>query len=170
MIANLEALLAILDKETACYRELKTVLDDEADSISLMPKDRFSGIQNAKESLVVRLQHLEKERLHLVDEVGRALTPLDPPKTVSQLVRLVKSPYDSRLQTGATQLRTIMGAVQSQNQHNRLLINQYLGLIEGSIKLLSDLIDESPIYHRPGTQPSSIGFQAGGGRILRGTV
>ena len=170
MIASLEALLVILNKETACYREMKTVLDEEADSISMMPKGRFDRIQNAKESLVLRLQRLEKKRQHLVDELGRTLTPLDPPTTVSQLASYVKSPYDSRLQTGATQLRTIMGTVQTQNRNNQLLINQYLGLIEGSIKLLSDLIDGSPIYHRPGTQPSSIGFQSGGGRILRGTI
>ena len=90
--------------------------------------------------------------------------------TVRQLAQFVGSPYDQELLSRADLLRSIISDVQEKNSRNRLLINHYLGLIKGSAKLLTGLIEDTSVYQKPGIHRPAAGYQSGGGRVICGTV
>lgn len=170
MLTQIDALLEILETEAACYRELQTVLVDEAASMTLSTRDGFDQVQKGKEGVVANLRQLEKKRLRIVALMAGAHSAQDRPMTVTQLARTVDSPAKEKLLVAAKRLRAIIAEVQRQNRFNQQLMNQYLDLIKGSLKLLSGLIDESPVYQRPGVPCGGGAFQTRGGRIIRGTV
>jgi flagellar biosynthesis/type III secretory pathway chaperone len=159
-----------MDEEAACYHDLETILADEEDSISLSRKDRFDLVQLEKDALVVKLQLFEEQRKSLVDQLSDDFFSDRGPLTISQLVPFVKPPFDEKLLARADCLRTTISHVQKKNKRNQLLINQYLDLVKGSLKLLNNLIDNTSIYQRPGTSRASVGYQSGGGRLICGTV
>ena len=170
MNAKISELLAILDGEAACYRDMKSVLVDEKTSISLSKKEWFDQVQYKKESLVVKLQQLEAKRKTLVAQLSKAYATDGKPMRVSQLAQFIKPPTNEKLLACASRLRSIIGDVQEKNRHNQLLINQYLDLIKGSLGLLTNLIDDNSVYQKPGTHQPAVGYRAGGGRIICGTV
>ncbi|MBC2711726.1 MAG: flagellar protein FlgN [Desulfosarcina sp.] len=170
MDVKIMALLAILDEEAVCYRTMKSVLADEEASISLSGKERFDQVQHEKESLVVKLQQLEEKRKQLVGQLSDATATNGRLMTVSELALFVKPPYNEKLLVRANRLRSIIGDVHKKNRRNQLLINQYLDLIKGSLKLLTHLIDDNSVYQKPGTGYPAIVYSSGGGRIFCGTV
>ncbi|MCB2147982.1 MAG: flagellar protein FlgN [Deltaproteobacteria bacterium] len=163
-------LLTLLDEETACYQSMQNVLIDEETSISLSRKEPFDRVQYEKESLVVKLQQLEEKRKTLVDQLSGAYATDGESMTVTQLAGSVKPPTSEKLMSRASRLRSIIEDVREKNRRNQLLINQNLDLVKGSLKLLTNLIIDSPVYQKPGTHQSSVGYQAPGGRFICGTV
>lgn len=163
-------LIATLEAETDCYGIMKQLLDDEQASLTRSTKDQFDQLQQKKEALVINLQTQEDKRKRLVDDLNAAFFPDSRSRTVSQLAQWVEPPYDSQLLNRATRLRSLIGEVQRKNERNQKLINQNLDLIKDALKLLSDLIDGSPVYQKPGTHQPTVGFRPGGGRFVRGSV
>ena len=163
-------LMDILDEEAACYRDMQRVLTDEQTSISFSQKERFDQVQHKKEMLVVKLQQLEEKRKTLVGQLSEAYATDGKSITVSQLAHVVKPPARARLLARARGLRSIIGDVREKNRHNQLMLNQSLDLIKGSLKLLTRLIEDSSVYQKPGTHQSAVGYQIGGGRLIRGTA
>ena len=163
-------LMDILDEEAACYRDMQRVLTEEQASISFSRKERFDQVQYEKESLVVKLQQLEEKRKTLVGQLSEAYATDGRSMTVSQLAHFVEPPTGDKLLARAGCLRSIIGDVHDRNRRNQLMINQYLDLIKGSLKLLTSLIEDNSVYQKPGTHQSAVGYQIGGGRLIRGTA
>lgn len=170
MNAKMIELLDILDEEAACYRDMKSILADEEESISLSRKERFDYVQLEKEALVVKIQQHEKKRQRLVDQFADAYPVDQSMMTVSKLAQYLPAPYNEKLLSRADRLRSRMAEVQVTNKHNQQLIHQYLDLIKGALKLLTGLIDDNSVYQKPGTAHPAIGYGRSGGRIFCGTV
>ena len=163
-------LLDLLDEEAACYRGMQRVLTDEETSISFSRKERFDQVQYQKELLVAKLQRLEEKRKMLVGRLSEAYQTDGSAMTISQLAHVVKPPTRQQLLDRASRLRSLIGDVHEKNRRNQLMINQYLDLINGSLKLLTNLIEDSSVYRKPGTHQTSVGCQTGGGRFICGSV
>lgn len=170
MNVKIVELLDVLDEEAACYRDMQRVLIDEEASISFSRKEPFDQVQYEKELLVAKLQRLEEKRTMLVGRLSEAYRTDGKTMTISQLAHVVKPPTRQNLLDRASRLRSIIGDVHEKNRHNQLMINQYLDLINGSLKLLTDLIEDRSVYRKPGTHQTSVGYQTGGGRFICGTV
>ena len=170
MNVKIRKLMAILDAETACYREMQRVLTEEQTSISFSSNERFDDVQSEKESLVVDLKKLEEKRKTLVGQLSAGYATEGQSMTISQLAHFVEPPIRSKLLARAGVLRSIIGDVQAKNRHNQRMINQSLDLIKGSLKLLTRLMEDSAVYQKPGTHKSAVGYQIGGGRLIRGTA
>ena len=163
-------LLDILDEEAACYQEMQRVLTDEETSISFTRRQRFDQVQCEKELLVAKLQRHEEKRTILVGRLSEAYRTDGKAMTISQLAQVVEPPTRQRLLGRAGRLRSIIGDVREKNRRNQRMINQYLDLIKGSLKLLTHLIEDSSVYQKPGTHQPSVGYHAGGGRFICGSV
>ena len=169
MNVTIEKLLTALDEETAGYVGMEKVLADEEASLSFSRKERFEHVQLEKESLVVTIQKHAKIRKRLIDQLAEVCQVREPIVTVSKLAQYFSAPNNERLLSRANRLRSHIDAVQSKNRHNQQLIHQYLELTQGALKLLTRLIDDNPVYQRPGTDHPAIGYRGGGGRIFCGT-
>lgn len=163
-------LLDILDEEAACYRDLQRVLAEEETSISLSRKNRFNQVQHEKEFVVAKLQRLEEDRKKLIGRLSETYRTDGQSLTISRLAHLVNPPTRQHLLDRASYLRSIVGEVNEKNRRNQQMINHYLNLINGSLKLLTNLIEGSPVYRKPGSHQTSTGYQTGGGRVICGTV
>ncbi len=170
MRTTIVQLISTLEAETDCYRHMNQLLDDELDAITLSAKDRFERLQQEKEALVTNLQNLEDKRKHLVDGLNADRSAGNRPQTVSQLAKTAQAPYDRQLLACTKRLRPLIGEVRRKNTRNQKLINQNLDLINSALSLLSDLIDGSPVYQKPGIHQPTLGFRSGGGRFVRGSV
>ena len=106
----------------------------------------------------------------LIGQLSEAYLTNGKSITISQLAHFVEQPIRRRLLDRASCLRSIIGDVHEKNRHNQLMINQYLDLIKGSLKLLTNLIEDSSVYQKPGTHQPSVGYQTGGGRFICGSV
>jgi flagellar biosynthesis/type III secretory pathway chaperone len=149
---------------------MEQLLDDEQEAINLSAKDRFDRLQQEKEALVTNLQTLEDKRKRLVDRLNAGRSTGNRPHTVSQLAKTAQAPYNRQLLACTKRLRPLIEAVQKKNTRNQKLINQSLDLINSALRLLSDLIDGSPVYQKPGLHQPTLGFRPGGGRFVRGSV
>jgi flagellar biosynthesis/type III secretory pathway chaperone len=170
MNVKITELLTLLDEETACYQGMQKVLADEESSISLSRKEPFGRVQYEKELLVGKLQQLEEKRKTLVGHLSETYATDGKSMTVRQLAGFVKPPASEQLMSRASRLRSVIDDVREKNKRNQLLISQNLNLIKGSLKLLTDLIEDSSVYQKPGSRQSAVGYQAAGGRFICGTV
>jgi flagellar biosynthesis/type III secretory pathway chaperone len=170
MIKKIEELLAILDQEKQCYRSMQAVLEDEAASLGLTDRERFDQIQGKKEALVEAIKQLEEKRRQLVDRLTQTCTDRQDAITVRQLAAFFDPPYKGKLISSANELRSLMRGVQNKNGENQSLVRQYLKLINGSLKMLTNIFDGSPVYCKSGEQPSASARSTGAGRVIRGTV
>ena len=170
MKPKIDELLAILQKETDCYRTMQTVLAKEEESIGLSGKNRFDRVQGEKEDLVAKIGKLETIRRQLVDRMASSPDDGSPSVTVSQLADRLDAPDNQRLRSQAVELRSLIAKVHVQNKRNQQLIDQYLHLVKGSLHLLTNLMDSSPTYMKPGTRQPANGCRTGNGRFIRGSV
>ncbi len=170
MKTKIMELLAVLDEEAACYRDMQRVLGDEKASMSLSDRERFDQVQLEKEALVVNIQHAEKVRHRLIDHLGKAYQVNQSVLTVSKLGPFLPAPYNEKLLMRANRLRPLIADVQVKNEQNQQLIQHYLDLINGSLKLLTHLIYDHPVYQKPGSAHSAGGYAHRVGRFFCGTV
>jgi flagellar biosynthesis/type III secretory pathway chaperone len=169
MDAILRRLLAVLDEETACYRNMQTVLIEEEAAMSLREKAPFDQIQKQKEALVNRIQEHEPRRKALVDALAAACQVDPATATVSRLAPLMQAPDDERLRSCAHRLRSAIAVVRLKNNHNRLLIGRYLQLVNGALKLLTRQSDDQAVYRHPEAAHPLAGYARGGGRLFCGS-
>ena len=106
----------------------------------------------------------------LIGQLSEAYLTNGKSMTISQLAHFVEQPIRRRLLDRASCLRSIIGDVHEKNRHNQLMINQCLDLIKGSLKLLTNLIEDRSVYLKPGTNQLSVGYPTGGGRFICGSV
>ena len=170
MNAKIIELLDLLDEEAACDRDMQRVLTEEKTSMSLSRKDRFDQVQHEKKFLVARLQRIEDKRINLVGRLSKTYQTGDRSMTISRLAHFLKPPTRQHLLDRADCLRSIIGDVHEKNRRNQQIINHYLDLINGSLKLLANLIEDRSVYRKPGTHQPSAGYLTGGGRVICGTV
>jgi len=170
MKPKIDELLDILEKETDCYREMQTVLADEVRSIGLTGRDRFERVQDRKETLVGKIRKLERFRRQVVDRLAPCRQKPGKVVTVSELAGMLEPPDNQKLRVQAARLRALIGDVQTQNKRNQLLIDQNLSLVKGSLRLLTNLMDSSPTYQKPGARQPVSGCRPGTGRFIRGSV
>ena len=170
MDASLGRLMKLLNEETAAYREMAAVLDEEHNLPALSHRERFESVESRKEQLIARIKMFEKERCRLVRQLGRGLGWERASITVSQLAALLPVENRNHLLARADTLRSVVGVIQSKNRRNRKLIHQYLGLIDGAMKLFARAADGSTVYSKSGSEWSSAGYRRGGGRIFCGNA
>ncbi len=170
MNVKMHELMEILDEEAACYQAMQRVLTDEAASMSFTGRERFDQVQDEKQLLVARLQRIEENRKMLVGRLSKAYRTDGSAMTISQLAHAVKPPTRQHLLDRASRLRSIVDGVHEKNRCNQLMISQYLDLINGSLKLLTQLIEDRSVYQKPGTHQPSVGYPTGGGRFICGSV
>lgn len=170
MKSTITQLMALLDDEAACYRQMQDVLAAEKDSVSFSKRERFDQVEEDKESLVAKIQACEKQRTALVDQLAVAYGVDAPAVTVRVLAKYLHAPDGERLLARADRLRSLITDVQSKNRHNQHLIGLYLNLIKGSLKLLMPMADEHAVYSKPGSAGPAAGYRSSGGRLFCGSV
>jgi flagellar biosynthesis/type III secretory pathway chaperone len=170
MKSTIMQLMALLDDEAACYRQMQDLLVWEKESVSLSKKERFDQVEQDKESLVAKIQACEKQRAALVDQLAAHYGMDAPVVTVRVLAQYLNASDGERLLARADRLRALVADVQSKNRHNQRLIGLYLNLIKGSLKLLMPTADDHAVYSKSGSARPANGYRSSGGRLFCSSV
>lgn len=170
MNAAIDELLSILDQETECYGEMKVVLQDEAQAIPLSNRQGLDRARLQKETVVARIQRLERKREALVQQLATTCRIDASTVNVSELAACLPDPYDQKLRTCADGLRSLIEDVRLKNGANRKLLHYYMKWVNNALNLLTDVFDERPVYQQPGNRLANSGYRSSSGRIIRGSI
>jgi len=170
MNAAIEKLILILNEEIECYREMKTVLQDENRAIPLSHRQGLDRARSQKEKAVARIQRLERKREASVRQVAEACRIEASIVKASDLADYLPAPRGRELRTCADRLRQLIEEVREQNDANRKLLQYYLKWVDNALNLLTGIFDEAPVYRKSGLRLESNGYRSNSGRFIRGSI
>jgi len=170
MNAAIDELILVLEQETECYREMKAVLQDEAQTIPLSNRQGLDRARSRKEALVARIKDLEQQREASVRHLASTYRIDASMVKVSDLAAYFPPPYDRKLRSCADSLRSLVEEVRLKNGANRKLLQYYMRWVNNALNLLTDIFDEQPVYQKPGIRLENCGYRSNSGRIIRGSI
>ena len=170
MNAAIDELILILNEQTECYREMKAVLQDEAQAIPLSNRRRLDRARLRKEKVVARIQRLERKRETSARQLATTYGVGASMVKVSDLAAYFPAPYDRKLRTCADGLRSLIEEVRLKNGANRKLLQYYMKWVNNALNLLTGIFDKQPVYRKPGIQLETSGYRSNSGRIIRSSI
>jgi len=170
MNKNIPRLLSTMDEEIDAYRKMQVILSDEKDAATLSDRERLLMVGRKKQAAVERLAGIEAQRRQIVDTIRRKVGVDDHPVTIRRLCPHLDANSASLLKARAKTLKALMETVQKANHANAQLINHYLGLIHGALKMLNETVYGRFVYHRPGSLPRTHGYAGGCGNVFCGDI
>ena len=155
-------LLAALEEMTQLQQQLLSVLQREKSLVIEGDLDLLLSCLAEKESVLSRLDRLERERQEIMGPLAESLNRDASSLSLRQLIAFVREPYASRLASCHQRLEALSGSIAELNRINGLLIEKTLGQISSLLGLLRHLSLASPIYQATGLASE----QPLGGRVL----
>ncbi|MDL2275289.1 flagellar protein FlgN [Desulfosarcina sp. OttesenSCG-928-G10] len=171
--SSVTQLLALMDAEMAEYETMRTLLVREKELAFRSDRDGLTRLAGEKRDRVNALKQLEEKRLQAVfDIAGNAGIKMDPvrPLTATQLTRYLDPAAACELTDRAGQLKRLMEQVQTENNANAEQFSIYLGLIQDSLNMLSDLVYGHSVYTDPNAGNRPTGYGTHRGTVISGNI
>ena len=146
----LEELLGLMEKQRGLYVSLKSALFTEKQQIVNMDLKGLAETGQFKEGLLVELQRLEKDRVHLMKDLSALLQVSFQDMTVGRLMTFSHGYYKNRIEKLRDKLLKLAGQIKQMNLLNKQLVQHTLELIKGSYSFLSQLATPDPVYQSSG--------------------
>ncbi len=164
MDGHVDALIEILDQETAAYLKMADVLGEEKAAAVASNLADLHTARSKKEQLVTVISQLERHRLNTVQTIHREWFNAQGPVAFSNLVQRLDPPAAHRLRQCRETLLTALGRVKDLNAENASLLSHSISWVGGAMRLLNHLFNPQTVYQRSGR------FARGGhtGRVLNG--
>lgn len=146
----LNNLLGSLEHAAELYHSLFHVVQSEKQAVVGLNLQQLNEACKAKDSLLLKLRILEERREQIMDRLANALGCPPIGLTLNKLALLVEEPYASRLRDRSTDLLDLIHALQDATSQNKSLMLHSMQLIQGSYRLLNNLVAANPVYYRSG--------------------
>ncbi len=156
-------LVEVLESEADLYVEMRTVLQQELDSIAKLDVTELESAVRAKETLVVEARLLEEGRQALAKEVAEDLDVDDDEPTLSRLGEALGTRGRS-LRGAQARLAARVGAVRALRAINNAFAGESLAQVQATLSLLGRLATVDATYG-PGGPAGTPGAE--GGRLVR---
>ncbi len=140
----------LMERQTELYGSLKTALSDEKNRIVNADLKGLAETGQRKETLLLRIQGLEKDRIELMKELSGILKISFQDLTVGKLMAYSRGYYTNRIKRSRDTLLKLAGQIKQMNRLNKLLVRHTLELITGSYAFLSQLAAPQPVYQSTG--------------------
>jgi flagellar biosynthesis/type III secretory pathway chaperone len=146
----LERLINLLERETALYRSMLAVIEQEKDAVVQSDLKFLYETGTAKEKILRDLQIKEKKRRQLVGDLAVSLECPARDLTLTRIAQLVDEPYAAKLNRVNEDFSSVLHQVQNANQRNKQILEHSLELLRGSLNLLNEGLSPNPVYYRSG--------------------
>lgn len=153
-------LVEVLESEAKLYVEMRTVLQQELDSIAKLDVTELEEAVRAKETLVVEARLLEEGRQALAKEVAGDLSVDDEDPTLSRLGEALGARGGS-LREAQARLAALVGAVRELLDINTAFAGESLAQVQATLSLLGRLATVDATYGPGGPAGGD------GGRLVR---
>lgn len=162
----LNKLIELLEHETQLYQSFFCVVQDEKNAIVNLDLQQLNEAGKAKDSLLLKLRILEKQREHLMIKLAAEIGCPVQGLTLTRLSSLADESDARRLLERRTDLVALIASLQDAAQENKFLMSHSMQLIQGSYNLLNNLMVANPLYYRSGNVQNT----DQGGKLLSGAV
>jgi flagellar biosynthesis/type III secretory pathway chaperone len=151
MTKAIARLVEILEQEARLYEELSSSLEKERESIRALDMSGLEEQLGSKAILIGRIQKLEGERAGLAAAIAREQgIPGEGRFRLLDLVRRAPAPWAGRIMEVRLRLREAVERANEHNEGNRFLAESMLGVMDGVMNRLKEIIAGPSLYGRGG--------------------
>jgi flagellar biosynthesis/type III secretory pathway chaperone len=162
----LDKLIDLLDEEILAYGSLLEVLKKEKASIIRCDYNHLKKIACEKESDIMLAGGMEKKIREILGEIAVGYGLSAQHSTLGSLVGLTEGAYRRRIGASKINLESLVGKVRKQNEANKKLLENSLGLVKDAFSLLSNVAAAGTVYCRTGRMDD----KSLSGSLLRGAI
>ncbi|MBI2178067.1 MAG: flagellar protein FlgN [Candidatus Tectomicrobia bacterium] len=151
MTKAIARLVEVLEQEAHLYEQLSALLEKEREAIRALDMAGLEEQLGAKAILIGRIQKLEGERAGLTATIARE-QGIAGGETVRllDLVRRAPAPWAGRIMEVRLRLREAVERADERNGFNRLFADGLLGVMNGVMDRLKQIMAGPPVYGRKG--------------------
>ncbi len=141
MASLMDELIEVLNKEKDLYQKLTEIAQEKTPVIIEGNVSELQRITEKEQPIVERLQALEKQRLHIMEDVAEVLGEEKGTLKLVDLVKMfTKKPEEhKRLAAVYDQLMLSLKDMDVVNKRNQMLLEQALEMVEFDIQLYQNL-------------------------------
>jgi flagellar biosynthesis/type III secretory pathway chaperone len=160
-------LVQCITRQRHLYQRLLDLFLDERTALLASDLEALNTVVAAKESLLQEIRLAEVKRLKSADRLAAALgLDSDQPPTVNSLGDRLEAVSAQRLKQAGEALQRLVATIQVESDRNRSLCLHALQFVNGSLKLLTNLVCPETVYHSSGRMD----LDRSSGRVLSGAV
>lgn len=148
------------------YQSLLDLFTAERSAILISDVERLNRIVGDKERVLQDIGKVEVRRRHTTEQLAQRLHAAGQIMTLSRLCGLIQEPWATELASAGRELKSLVAAIQTASERNRSLCLHALQFVNGSIRMITNLIDPELVYHPSG----KMGHERPVGRMLSGAV
>jgi hypothetical protein len=155
-----------IQRQQHLYQALKDLFIAERSAILISDVERLNRIVVDKERVLKDIGAVEVQRHHNMQQLATCLEEDAAALTLARLCGLIEEPMATMLKRAGRDLQNLVEAIQTESERNRSLCLQALQFINGSIQMITNLIDPQCVYQSSG----KMGNERPVGRMLSGAV
>jgi flagellar biosynthesis/type III secretory pathway chaperone len=148
--STIRELIHILEQEHQLYARMLERLGHEKSVLLGSRARQLTRLTDEKQVISAQLAKLEEQRQSALNRIAGELNLPVQHLTLSSIARRVDPPYSERLLKVRDALKRATQAVKVANEESRYLVQHCLGLVQGSISFLRQLISPPPVYGSSG--------------------
>ena len=162
----LKELKHCIHQQQRMYQALLDLFTAERSAILISDVERLNRIVGDKERVLQDIGAVEVRRRHTIEQLARQLQANGHTMTLSRLCGLIEEPWATELDSAGRELKQLVAAIQIASDRNRSLCLHALQFVNGSIRMITNLIDPELVYHPTG----KMGHERPVGRMLSGAA
>ncbi len=154
MKRELEQLETLLRKQIESHQKLVQLLHEKLAALRKADRTRVTHLCQRENEQVQQIGELEKQRLVLIAELTRHVTPQAPaPLSLVQLCEHLQEPDRGRLLVLRSQLRQLIEQAQQQSSLARRAAEMLLRHMQGLVQSIGAVVTVVGTYTRQGAMP-----------------
>ena len=166
MESLLNQLKHCIRQQQQLYQMLLDLFTAERSAILVSDVKRLNRIVADKERVLQDIGTVEVQRRYATEEIALRLNEDAGTMDISRLCALIEEPWATELEIAGRDLKALVEAIQTASERNRSLCLHALQFVNGSIRMITNLIDPERVYHPTGRMAHDRPV----GRILSGAV
>jgi flagellar biosynthesis/type III secretory pathway chaperone len=155
-----------IHQQQRLYQTLLDLFTAERSAILVSDVERLNRIVGDKERVLQDIGKVEVRRRHTIEQLARRLHGDGQITNLTRLCGLIEEPWATELAAAGQELKSLVAAIQTASERNRSLCLHALQFVNGSIRMITNLIDPDLVYHSSG----KLGHERPVGRMLSGAA
>jgi len=160
-------LVQCINRQRQLYQRLLDLFFDERTALLASDLEALNTVIGAKENLLQDIRKVEVQRQKTAGQLATQLGVVDDQKlSIAALSGRMEQSAAHRLKQAGEELQRLVASIQVESDRNRSLCLHALQFINGSLKLLTNLVCPETVYRPSGR----MGVDRSSGRVLSGAV
>lgn len=166
MSANIEQLIAVLERSESIYQQLLPVFQKEKKAALSSDPEQLSSAVADKKALLAQMRTLEHQRQLLINRISAIWNVPVKEIRLSGLADRTQGTQAARLRRLNISLKELVQKIKRANAENRTLIQHCLRIVHGALGFLQHWVIPTDIYGSSG----QMNHQHNNGNLVSGDI